>query len=97
MTEEKNRLYVGNLPYKKADESAFETADLAKVFADAGFEPSETIVISDKFTGRSKGFGFVTLADDETAEKAMNATNGQEVEGRQLRVSIARPPKQRTE
>jgi len=79
-----NKLYVGNLPYGVTDES------LKELFAAAG-EVVEAKVISDKFSGRSKGFGFVTMKDDAAAEKAIKELNEKEVEGRKIRVSIARP------
>lgn len=82
--EQKNKLYVGNLPYSVNDGS------LSELFAEFG-EVSEAKVITDKFSGRSKGFGFVTFAKDEDAAKASEAMNGKEVEGRALNVNVARP------
>ena len=79
------KLYVGNLPYKTTSE------DLQQMFAAAGNVTSAT-VISDKFSGRSKGFGFVEMATDEEASAAINQFNGQEMEGRKLIVNEARPP-----
>lgn len=84
MEEVKNKLYVGNLPYAVKDES------LAEMFAEFG-EITEAKVIADKFSGRSKGFGFVTFAKDEDAAKAAEAMNGKDVEGRPLTVNVARP------
>lgn len=84
MEEQKNKLYVGNLPYSVTDES------LKEIFSKAG-EVTEAVVISDKFTKRSKGFGFVTMIDEEAANKAVADFNEQDVEGRKLRVSIAKP------
>uniref|UniRef100_A0A7C4TLP5 RNA-binding protein n=1 Tax=candidate division WWE3 bacterium TaxID=2053526 RepID=A0A7C4TLP5_UNCKA len=82
--EQKNKLYVGNLPFAVRDE------DLANMFAEFG-EISEAKVITDKFSGRSKGFGFVTFASEEDAAKAVEAMNAKEVEGRPLTVNVARP------
>jgi len=82
--EQKNKLYVGNLPYAVKDEN------LSEMFAEFG-EITEAKVITDKFSGRSKGFGFVTFAKDEDATKAVEAMNGKEVEGRPLTVNVARP------
>lgn len=80
-----NKLYVGNLPYTTKDE------DLKKLFEECG-EVVEAKVITDKFReNRSKGFGFVTMKDDETAKKAQETMNGKDIEGRKLRVDIARP------
>lgn len=78
------KLYVGNLPYSVTDE------DLKSMFADYG-QIEEAVIIFDKFSQRSKGFGFVTLADDAMAQKAIEEMNGKEVEGRALVVNEARP------
>ncbi len=84
---EKNKLYVGNLPF------TFDNAKLAEIFSGVeGVEVKEAVVITDKFNeGRSKGFGFVTVADEAQAEKAIEAINGQEVDGRKIVINIARP------
>lgn len=82
--EQKNKLYVGNLPFAVRDE------DLANMFAEFG-EIAEAKVITDKFSGRSKGFGFVTFNSEEDAAKAVDAMNEKEVEGRPLTVNVARP------
>jgi len=78
------KLYVGNLPYKTT------SADLEEMFSKAGQVTSATI-ISDKFSGRSKGFGFVEMADDAEAQKAIEMFNGQDMEGRNVVVNEARP------
>jgi len=83
---ENNKLYVGNLPYSVTGDS------LKELFAEV-CEVTEAIVISDKFSGRSKGFGFVTTSSDEDAQKAIEAMNGKEVDGRKMVVNIARPMK----
>lgn len=85
---EKNKLYVGNLPYSVTDES------LAELFAGFG-EVTEARVITDKFSGRSKGFGFVTMADEATAEKAIAEMNTKEVDGRAIVVNVSRPKEAR--
>jgi RNA recognition motif-containing protein len=82
------KLYVGNLPFS-VDEEA-----LKQLFASYG-EIEEASIIKDKFSGRSKGFGFVTLKDDEAAKKAISEMNGKEVEGRELKVSEAKPMEER--
>lgn len=64
------------------------------MFAPAGNIVSAT-VIKDKFSGRSKGFGFVEFATPEEANKAIEMFNGQDIEGRSLVVNVARPPKAR--
>lgn len=86
--EQKDKLYVGNLPYSVDGEG------LKAMFAEYG-DIKEAVVISDKFSGRSKGFGFVTFADESAAAAAVEAMNGKEIEGRELRVNIAQPMKPR--
>jgi cold-inducible RNA-binding protein len=78
------KLYVGNLPYNVTEER------LQQHFAPHGSVVSARI-ISDKFTGKSKGFGFVEMSSDQEAEKAISALNGTDFEGRNLVVSEARP------
>ena len=78
------KLYVGNLPWSVKD------VELKDMFAKFG-EISEAIVISDKYSGRSKGFGFVTFASKENADAAVTEMNGKEFEGRAIKVSEARP------
>ena len=86
--EEKNKLYVGNLPY------SIDQDGLRKMFEESG-EVTDAVVISDKFSGRSKGFGFVTFADEKVAEKAIKDMDGKELEGRALKVNVARPMRPR--
>lgn len=88
MEEQKNKLYVGNLPYTVNDTS------LKELFASAG-EVTDAKVITDKFSGRSKGFGFVTMKDDAAAQKAVSDMDGKDVEGRQIKVNVARPMRER--
>lgn len=78
------KVYVGNLPFSVSDE------DLKALFSSYG-EISEAVLIKDKFSGRSKGFGFVTFSTEEAAEKAISAMNGKEVQGRELKVTEAKP------
>ena len=63
---------------------------MKELFASYG-ETEEAIVISDKFSNRSKGFGFVTFKDDESAKKAIEEMNEKEIEGRKIVVNEARP------
>jgi cold-inducible RNA-binding protein len=79
-----NKLYVGNLSFQTTDDQ------LAHLFAEFGTVGSASVV-TDRETGRSRGFGFVEMANSEQANAAMNALNGQMVEGRNLTVNIARP------
>ena len=90
MDDQSNKLYVGNLPYSLNDEG------LNELFAKIG-EVLEAKVIVDKFSGRSKGFGFVTMKDEATAEAAIKEMNGKEIEGRKIVVNVARPMKPREE
>ncbi len=78
------RLYVGNLPYSTRDE------DLEDLFSSIG-EVSEAIAMIDRETGRSRGFGFVEMVDDAAADAAVEQLDGTMLEGRAIRVSIARP------
>ena len=79
-----SKLYVGNLPYTATEE------ELSQMFGQAGTVTSVAI-IKDRETGRSKGFAFVEMASDADAQKAISMLNGQNMGGRDLRVSIARP------
>ena len=81
-------LFVGNLPY------AMDSAQLQDLFAGAGTVVSAK-VISDKYSGRSRGFGFVEMASDEESKKATEMLNGKDVEGRPLVVNEARPREER--
>lgn len=82
------KLYVGNLPYAAND------ANLQEWFAEFGNVESAK-VITDRDSGRSKGFGFVEMSTNEEATKAINELNGAEVGGRELRVNEARPREDR--
>jgi RNA recognition motif-containing protein len=81
-------LFVGNLPY------SMDSAKLEELFAQAGAVASAK-VISDKYSGRSRGFGFVEMASDEEAKKAIEMFNGKDVDGRPLVVNEARPREDR--
>ncbi|HOJ03774.1 MAG TPA: RNA-binding protein [Bacteroidota bacterium] len=82
------KMYVGNLAYSVTDTMLRET------FSQYG-EVSQVTVISDKFTGRSKGFGFVEMPDSSEANSAMNALNDAEMLGRKIKVNEARPQTER--
>lgn len=84
------KLYVGNLPYSVDDNA------LQQMFAEFGTVVSAK-VITDRDSGRSKGFGFVEFEDDSAADAAIEAMNQKEVEGRQLNVNEARPMKPRND
>ena len=81
-------LYVGNLPY------SFTTDDLQKLFAPYGAITSAQ-VLTDRDTGRSRGFGFVDMENDDEARKAMSELDGKETDGRNLTVNEARPRTER--
>jgi hypothetical protein len=76
------KLFVGSLSWDTNDEG------LRNAFSAHG-EISEAVVVSDRDTGRSRGFGFVTFEDDEAADKAIAALNGTELDGRTIRVDVA--------
>ena len=79
-----NRLYVGNLPFNATDES------IQEMFAQAGSVQSAKI-ITDRDTGRSKGFGFVEMSSDQEAAGAIQMFNGVDYGGRNMTVAEARP------
>ena len=81
-------IYVSNLSFAVVDE------DLRSYFAEYG-EVTSAKVIMDKYTNRSKGFGFVEMPDDAAAEKAIAELNGATIEGRQIKVNVARPKEER--
>jgi RNA recognition motif-containing protein len=76
-------IYVGNLPFQT------NSSDLETLFSPHG-EVTSAQVISDRDTGRSRGFGFVAMASAEAAEKAIEALDGHDYDGRRLKVNIAR-------
>ena len=82
------KLYVGNLSYD------VDSSELEKLFSAHGTVSSAQI-ISDRETGRSKGFGFVEMSSDAEAEAAIAALNGQDYQGRTLTVNEARPREER--
>ena len=82
------KVYVGNLSFDTTEDK------LRELFAAHG-EVVSAVVVTDRYTGRPRGFAFVEMATDEAAAAAIAALNGQEVDGRQLNVAEARPPKRR--
>ena len=79
-------IYVGNLDFKVNEN------DLKGIFEEYG-TVSSVKIITDKFTGRSKGFGFVTIEEEENAKKAINELNGATLESRDIVVNEAKPRK----
>ncbi len=82
------RLFVGSLSYDVSQQ------ELEKLFAEVGTVESATL-ITDKFSGNSKGFGFVEMSSDEETKKAIEELNGKEVAGRNIVVNEARPREER--
>lgn len=82
------KIYVGNLPYSATDET------LKNLFAEIGTVDSAQVIM-DRYSGRSKGFGFVEMSSDAEAADAIGKLNGKELEGRALTVNEARPMEKR--
>ncbi|HVU75439.1 MAG TPA: RNA-binding protein [Candidatus Paceibacterota bacterium] len=82
------KLYVGGLPYATTDD------ELREAFSQAGAVDS-AVIIMDKMSGRSKGFGFVEMSTEEEAQKAIDLWNGKDFGGRTLTVNEARPMEER--
>jgi len=82
------KLYVGNLGYETTE------ATLSELFGAIG-EVVSVNLITDRMTGRSKGFAFVEMAEQSAAQQAINQLNGQEVDGRSIKVAEARPQQPR--
>lgn len=78
------KIYAGNLPYSVAE------ADLREIFAAYG-DITEVSVITDRYTGESKGFGFVEMPNNAEADQAIKALNGSQVKGRAITVNQAKP------
>ena len=79
-----NRLYVGNLNYDTTDDK------LREVFSELG-PVQDATVITDRYSGRSRGFGFVEMADESTAAQAIEKLNETEIDGRTVKVAEAKP------
>ncbi len=84
-----NKIYVGGLPFSTTD------GQLQEMFSAHGTVESAR-VITDKFTGKSRGFGFVEMSSGGEAQKAIEALNGTDIEGRTLTVNEARPQEKRS-
>jgi len=83
------KIYVGNLPFKMTLEELSEMFEAFGGVADA-------VIINDRETGRSKGFGFIEMSEDQAAKAAIDALNGKDVGGRALTVNEARPREERS-
>jgi len=86
--DQNNKIFVGNLPWEVRDDK------LREVFSQFG-EITDAVVIIDRRTNRSKGFGFVTFTTPEAAQASIEAMHGQDVDGRNIVVNIARPREER--
>lgn len=84
------KIFVGNLSFQVSD---FELQDMFKEFG----EVVSAKVIVDKYTGRSRGFGFIEMSQDESADKAVQALNGADIKGRPINVSFAREQTERND
>lgn len=84
-----SRLYVGNLSYYTTEDT------LRELFGADGRQVEDAAIITDRETGRSRGFGFVTMATPEEAQAAMDELDGRDVDGRQIRVNEARERERR--
>lgn len=84
MADATNKIYVGNLDYGVNKQS------LEELFSEAG-QVTDAVVITDRNTGRSKGFGFVEFDSEESATKAIEKFNEQDFQGRELKIDYAKP------
>lgn len=82
------KLYVGNLSFNN------EQADLEQLFGEFG-EVEDAVIIMDRMSGRSKGFGFVTMANEADADSAIEALDGKDFAGRNIKVNEAKPREDR--
>jgi RNA recognition motif-containing protein len=82
--EEEKKIYIGNLDYGVTEE------DVQTFLDEQGFQPNDLKIITDRMTGRSKGFGFAEFEEAEEASRAIESLNGLELKGRNLRVNQAR-------
>lgn len=89
--EEEKKIYIGNLAYDLTED------DIRKAIEEKGITVKEVKLISDRNTGRAKGFGFAEFETEEDAVKAIDALNGQELNGRTMKVNKAQKMKPRTD
>lgn len=89
--EEDKKIYIGNLDYGVSEE------DLKKILEEKGLQTAELKIVMDKFTGRSKGFGFAEFEKKEDAQLAIDSLDGFELKGRRLRVNKAKKQRPRFE
>lgn len=84
------KIYVGNLSFSTTEESLNDT------FAQYG-EVISAVIVTDRYTGRSRGFGFVEMQEENAADAAISALDGKELDGRNLRVNVANSKPRRNE
>lgn len=89
------KLFVGNIDWNATDEDLQALFSPFGPFADDDQGRQPVVIIKDKFTGRSKGFGFVNFQNDEDADKAIEELDGKDFKGRPIAVKVALPPKPR--
>ncbi len=89
--DEEKKIYIGNIDYDVTEE------DLREILKEKGVEAKDIKIIKDKFTGRSKGFGFAEFENDEQIQKAIDSLDGEELKSRKLKVSQARRRESRFE
>ncbi len=87
---EVSKLYVGNLDFNTTED------EIKSHFEQKGIQTKSITLIKDKYTGRAKGFGFVEVESEDVLQKAIEALDGQELNGRKLTVNKARPPRERS-
>lgn len=85
-----SKLYVGNLEFNTTED------EIKGHFEQKGIQTKAITLIKDKYTGRAKGFGFVEVESEEILQKAIEALDGQELNGRKLTVNKAKPPRERS-
>jgi RNA recognition motif-containing protein len=89
--EDEKKVYIGNLEFSVTEE------EVRKAIEDKGISVKEVKIITDKFSGKSKGFGFAEFETEEGAQQTIDALNDQDLKGRPLRVSKARQMRPRTD
>jgi cold-inducible RNA-binding protein len=82
------KLYIGNLSFQATEE------ELSNWFSQAGITPGNITLVRDRFSGQSRGFGFVEIQSNEEADRAIQSLNGQDFLGRKVVVNEARPPRE---
>ncbi len=85
-----SKLYVGNLDFNTTED------EIKSHFEQKGIQTKSITLIKDKYTGRAKGFGFVEVESEDVLQKAIEALDGHELNGRKLTVNKARPPRERS-